>query len=160
MQFLRCPSCGFENEVIDTACTKCGADISRVVPEDAEAISAASQFGASSFAAAGQWESGAENDYPFARRFAGILRTFAKIYYVISIIGLAIGVIALLIAGFAAPAGSALGKAGSAFGGIIGAVLLGGIGFLFIWLIYVAMMATPDLILCLLSIERNTRRRA
>jgi hypothetical protein len=160
MQFLRCPSCGFANETVDSVCARCSADISRVVPEDAEAQAApgGSVSGKQTWvSASASWNAVSGEEYPFARRFALVLRAFARINYWLSLIGLAIGVLVMLIGGFAIPANSALEKMGLGFGGLIGAVLLGAIGFLFIWLTYIALMAVPDLILCHLAIERNTR---
>jgi hypothetical protein len=160
MQFLRCPSCGFSNETVDTACARCGADISRVVPEDAEVQAVAGSFASGKQAwasASASWNAAAGDDFPFARRFAMVLRAFAKINYWLSLVGLAIGVLVMLIGGFALPSGSVLEKAGLAFGGVFGAVILAVFGFLFIWLTYIALMAVPDIILCHLAIERNTR---
>jgi hypothetical protein len=161
MQFLRCPSCGFANEIVDTACAKCGGDISRVVPEDAETQATAENQSSGAkpwMNAAATWNSVTGDDYPYARRFALVLRAFAKINYWLSLVGLAIGVLAMLIGGFAAPADSILGKLGLGISGMFGAVLLGIIGFIMIWLTYIALMALPDLILCHLAIERNTRK--
>lgn len=163
MKYVRCQQCGYIGDGLEQACTRCGASLAGA-PQFDELPAEAPE---STFAAAKAWAAaatqapgGGDSDYPYARRLAHILRFFAKIYYWGSLILLALGVIALLLGGFSAPffgSGGFADRTGAMFGGVIGAILLAVIGYAVIWLTYIWMMALPDLILCHLQIERNTR---
>lgn len=157
MQFIKCPNCGFANEIVDTFCARCSTDISRVPPVDAEA-QAALQGGVThdQTSAVKQWWVTGE-EYPFARRFAGFLRFFAKVFFYGNLFLLAIFEVAMLMAG-----PDLFKNMGAGTGEVVVyiwiALFVGVLWYLWAWFIYICLMALPDLILCHLTIERNTRR--
>jgi hypothetical protein len=164
MKYVRCPKCGYIGDGLEQSCIRCGASLAGAQQfDELPADTPPSAYtAAKAWAVAATQAPGGDADYPYARRFAHILRVFAKINYWGSLILLALGVIVLLLGGFSAPflgSGGFIGKTGAMLGGVVGAILLAVIGYAFIWLTYIWMMALPDLILCHLAIERNTRAR-
>jgi hypothetical protein len=184
MQYLVCSRCGFANELIETACVKCGtpldpaqahdsAELSQAamppapapgpppLPFAQTALSGTGRAAGAVFRAAMHPLDNLEGEYPWAHRFIGYLRVIAKILYVLGLLGIVLGLLVGIVTSIS------MGRVNEGFfsgaaaitGGILVSIISAVVGGLLVWLNYMFLMALPDFLECLLRIESNTRVR-
>jgi hypothetical protein len=176
MQYLVCGRCGFANELIETACVKCGFALDRDHPADSSqfaqplpqsaahhggpALGDAGKAAGAVFRAAIQPLDNLEGEYPWLHRFIRYIRTVAKLLYILGLLQALLILVGGIIAAIAGAGQSEGFGSGTLMlvGGVLVSLLGAALTYLLVWLGYMFMMALPDFLECVLRIEGNTRK--